>query len=737
MTKRDGRSSGTSRGRAARLLALLLAAVCLAPIVAQEEEDLSGSFEKYRNILALAVQKLDDLDLSEALAGFTEVIDAYKTGQLSATTPLVRQLVGQAYEGRARTNANLGRGAEAEADYEALIRFDISWPIDRERVSPKITALYDGVRERLVGALSVQTEPAGAQILIDGETVGPSPLFGRQMLAGTYSLRVQREGFETVTEPIVVQGGGQVERVLRLTPDARDILMTTSPSGARVSVDGQERGSTFGQAGPDYEEVAAAMGLTPADVSAPLLIEHLAPGRHLVRIELECHEPQLLGIEVALDKDRNLPLRFEPIRLTPSLGSLSVESIPAGAEVLVDGEPAGTTPARVEEVCSGEHDVALRSEAGQWIGRVDVEKGRRVTVSERLRRTLAYAGMPETGPGGQPPAGEEELARLLLGLEEFTVLAPGAGLPDTLLAREAGMEGLHIPDEYASRVQRVAGANLILVARLSEGGFGRRLELVIRSADYGIEDRLEISLDDKAQVEELRSRLEARTKLTSPWLGISVIETHGSANPIVIRVRPASPAAEAGVQLGDAVVSLAGAPIASGRDLNTALSGLKEGSQSSLTLQRAGAPPFTLNVRVGSTPVMLPPEDPGRIRSSQAAELTYRAKMEQALGRPESDERSNALMGLATLLMQSGMYRPALEVLEQVRLPAGPGISEGTIAYLRGVCLDHLDRPEEASRLFQQASTCPDATLQSHDGPPVAERALRTLERMGEHLSMK
>ncbi len=706
--------------------------VCLAlaaPARAQEVEDLTGAIEKYRGILAVAVQKLEDLELPEALAGFTEVIDAYKTGKLSTATPLTRQIVGQAQEGRARTFANLGRNAETESDYEALVRFDLTWPVDRTRTSPKILAIYDKVRARLVGTLAVQTEPPGARVSLDNDPLGRSPMFDREVLAGTYTLRVEAEGFETHSEAITVAGGARAEKAVRLIPNARGVILLTSPPGARVNLDGKERGITFGEAGQEYAEAAAALGLTPSQISAPLLVENVPPGTRLLKIEKECHEPQLLSIDVALDPNDSAPLKFSPIRLTPSLGAISLESSPSTAEIILDGKASGRTPARLDELCSGSHDLILKlADTGQWIGSVQVAKGQKSSVKETLRMTLAYVGMAAAGPAGQPPAGERELGEALARLTHFNVLRPGSGLPDELMARRRPEPEAAPSPDYLASVAGATGADIIAVSRPGQGAFGKIVELILRSARFPIEDRLTVSLENPDQVKELLARLDAETPLTRPWLGVSAIETHRSSNPLVIRVAPGSPAEKAGVKVGETVVSLGGADVAAPRDLEDALGRLREGAQASLMVQARGSQPRVLNISVGSTAVLPDAPDSGRLRSRLAAELWFKERMETAMGRTGGLQRNVALLGLGALLMQSGLNESALrDALERVDLPPGAGLSSGAVSYLRGLCLQSLGRQQEAKRQFELAAAQADATLGSNDGPPVSERARRAL----------
>ncbi|HZI94183.1 MAG TPA: PEGA domain-containing protein [Patescibacteria group bacterium] len=710
-----------------------MALLGVALLWGQQEEDITGAIEKYRAVLALASQKLEDLDLPEALARFTEVIDAWNSGKLSSTMPLTRQIVGQAYEGRARTYANLGRNSEAEADYDALIKFDVSWPIDRTRTSPKIVAIYDKVRKRIVGTLNISSEPPGAMVSINGSPIGRTPIFDHETSAGPYDMKIEMEGFDPIQEKVVVAGGARLERSLRLVPNARDLLVTTTPAGAKVSLDGKEAGATFGAAGAEYAEMASRLGVSLADISAPLQVGHVSPGTHLLKIEKDCYEQQALSITVTIDPNDLLPVRYEPIKLSPSLGGMMLDSSPTGAEAILDGKPVGKTPLRLDGICSGRHDVTLRvPSVGQWTGHSEVVKGQRAAVTGKLRMTLAYVGMTVAGPGGQAPAGEQELGDLLGQLKSVNVLGPGAGLPEALLARKRPSADADLSAAYLSSVATATGADLILAARPGEGAFGRSVELTLVGGAAPLStlrDRATIALDDKTQTKEFLQRFDTLATLTAPWIGLQAIELHRVMNPTVYRVQPGGSGAKAGVRIGETIVSLGGRPIATPRDLSAALATLHEGAQASMSLQGAGAPARQVNIIVGTTPVMLSPDAPGGFSSRLAAELSFRARLEEALGHPGSDERNAALLSLAVLLMKNGMYEAALgEALERLSLAPGAGISAGTVSYLKGLCLQRLNRIPEARQQLTAASTQLDATLWSHDGPPVAERARRLLQ---------
>jgi hypothetical protein len=147
-----------------------------------------------------------------------------------------------------------------------------------------------------------------------------------------------------------------------------------------------------------------------------------------------------------------------------------------------------------------------------------------------------------------------------------------------------------------------------------------------------------------------------------------------------------------------------------------------------MTLQTPGEVPRQVNLDIGTTPVILRADAPGELRSRFVSEMSFVSRLEADSGRSGGATRSAALLNLGVALMREGQCQAALrEGLNEVALPDGPGVSAGTVRYLEGVCLEKLNRPEDARRSFELAAGAAEATLWTNDGPPVAERAQRRL----------
>lgn len=134
------------------------------------------------------------------------------------------------------------------------------------------------------GRVLVRSTPGGAEVFVNGERRGVTPLALRDLPFGAYAVRVVRSGFAPVEQRVAIDAGRPARAVevtltrvaasVAATPPAAadaaapgSMIVESRPAGARVIVDG------------------ASVGVTP--VTLPTL----APGLHTVRIELAGYAP--------------------------------------------------------------------------------------------------------------------------------------------------------------------------------------------------------------------------------------------------------------------------------------------------------------------------------------------------------------------------------------------------------------------------------------------------------------
>jgi serine/threonine-protein kinase len=104
------------------------------------------------------------------------------------------------------------------------------------------------------GSLRVATEPDGARVLVNGEERGSSPLLLEALPLGTYQVRIERRGFQAEElEAAITAEAPAASLDVALRPQAPAVpaaprpailRIRSSPSGARIAVDGRDVGVT-------------------------------------------------------------------------------------------------------------------------------------------------------------------------------------------------------------------------------------------------------------------------------------------------------------------------------------------------------------------------------------------------------------------------------------------------------------------------------------------------------------
>ena len=180
---------------------------------------------------------------------------------------------------------------------------------------------------------------------------------------------------------------------------------------------------------------------------------------------------------------------------------------------------------------------------------------------------------------------------------------------------------------------------------------------------------------------------------------------------------------ETGLSPGDIIVDVAGTPVTSVADLQTKLNG-RQGQSVALGVRQAGGTSRTITVTPKLVPDTIPMAD---------ARLLYNGILLR-LGEMLRDAKTPvdaiaSRLNLAIVEMRLGRWGEATRDLEQLRLPEGPGVSAGTIAYLLGLCYEALGRRAEASTAFTAAAKS--ESMLSMRGPRAAALAQEKLQGPG------
>jgi TPR repeat protein len=183
-----------------------------------------------------------------------------------------------------------------------------------------------------IAALSILSEPAGAEILLDGKPPQAPPNTFTHVPFGSHQITATLNDFESIKQEIQVRRGMAREIRLQLKPsqEISALSILSEPAGAEILLDGK----------PPQ---------TP-----PNTFTHVPFGSHQITATLDDFEPIKQEIQVHRGMAREIRLQLKP---TQEIAALSVLSEPAGAEILLDGKPPQTPPNTFTHVPFGSHQI--------------------------------------------------------------------------------------------------------------------------------------------------------------------------------------------------------------------------------------------------------------------------------------------------------------------------------------------------------------------------------------------
>lgn len=178
------------------------------------------------------------------------------------------------------------------------------------------------------GLLLVESNPAGADVLIEGVSLGYTPLLLTDLPMGEYELefRATSQLPRTMTAELVNRTPVRV--FAELISNTARLTVSSKPEGSEVRIDGNLVGTT------------------------PVTIQDIQAGESEVKVSKRGYRPytQKLNFEAT-----------KPYRITATLealpSGLTVISAPEGAKITIDNQPVGIAPITRSDLKEGMHNI--------------------------------------------------------------------------------------------------------------------------------------------------------------------------------------------------------------------------------------------------------------------------------------------------------------------------------------------------------------------------------------------
>lgn len=709
-------------------LALLICTTAGTFARAQSEGDLAV----LRATLDQAVSEFEGPQQGQSLVRFDEIISRLEMERRQGSlTDAGAALLVNAYEYRARVQFNLGNTDKAGDSFRALIALRPQHNLDAASISPKVIDFFKGVKSKIIGFVTVQSAPQGATVALNGKALSVTDFFPLEVVAGDYTLDITKNGYRQETRPVTVVAGETLSLQFDLVRTSATGYVITEPTDVEIFIDGVRKGSTTGVLDPALAAIAAARGLDPAKSSSRLEIPDLPSGSHTIEFRHACYETLKLGLDVPEPQDYDIP----PVKLEPSIGTISLTSDPPGGQIFIDGESQGVAPKTLRSVCAGVRRVEVRHAAGRFVQDVDLKARATVELAAQIRPTLAFLGVVADGPSGERSLAsmESRLARVAsTSIKAMNFLkADSAAVERTLSAERLKLVDLLPPGkpdpalvrrvfEKLAAVLEVQG---FLVGRIPEEQLSRSAILHVYAAGSVVPDSASVVIEDDSSYARFFAAFEKKAPLRAPWSGLVTVDTLLHEGPVVLRVVPGSPADKAAFVKGHVITAAGGRKITKTEELLAAIAAAGTSKPLSITANAAGGPK-TVDLVMEDAPREISLLGTGILANKVSMDLRQTIE-----GYPGSANAAFARLNLGLIALGLHDYSGAHDAFIKAKneLPSSPGLSRGTAAFYAGVALEHLGYSKEALDEYTQASQDAGATLLSQDGPRVQDIAKRRI----------
>jgi tetratricopeptide (TPR) repeat protein len=396
---------------------------------------------------------------------------------------------------------------------------------DNLRIEPGEITTLDLPLTRTSARLPIITDPAGVQVVVDGEVVGmtsgtlppdlrsfmppdldpsrlSSPFELSSLPLGKHDIELRLDCYETFRFSFRAdEPRDYTAQIVKLNDSVGRVSVASNPTDAKVYLDGDLKGNT------------------------PLEIPRVCSGKH--RLEVK-HATGKYVEDIVVGADESLSFEC-PIR--PTLAVL---------EVIAD----------------------------EGVGSRDLEDIREKLTAELKNLSVMNVIFAE----------KESVNRIL-----------GSSGAKSLLPATADAANAEQVREGSEKLGKALEVEAILLSYVPAQRLTKDVVLHFLAVGSPAPDRFSLNYLDREALPAFIQKLSTPTKLYGSWIGLTAVDTRLSQGPIVLALDSAGPAAAAGVQVGDVVRSSGSGAIEKAIDLLRSVRSLEPGASLPLTLERGGS----------------------------------------------------------------------------------------------------------------------------------------------------
>ena len=626
--------------------------------------------------------------------------------------------LGQAFYGE-------GQQDQSQIVFLKLIELNPNYQMNEDLVSPKIINFVSKIKNENLGLLTIQSEPTGATVKLDGNTIGTTDIEQYYGLKGDHNLEISKPGFLSQSATITIVPKKTQKLKYQLERSSSVAYFITYPKNVEIIMDGKSLGVTGGNSAERAANAATMLNLPASDFSAEFTIPDLQPGVYEIELRRPCWKTEYRKITI----EQNDDYLFEPVALVPSNAYLNVEADDPQANIFIDNEYIGIVPKQKLQLCSGTHVIKLKGPHGKFEKEVTLKKDEVLSIQAVLNPSLNFLGLVaetdilKTDLEKLSAETAKQLSTLKkLNFIDNSTTGDRAGMDQTLRQIVDGIN-TNTPDkERKARIQEICArveSDLLIIGYVPRERLQRTVRFYLLSNWSSMADIRTLQVFDNGQWDQFKAELDFEEPLFEKRLGANLIDTSITPGPVIARVSLKTSDESQPLSSGDIVTAVNGKTVQKASDVYQALSQLQSEPQITIAVQKAGVD-SNIPIKMMDSPMEIRFDNPDLLFNRQM--VAFQKAINISVNKLE---KSIAMLNIGLCHMHFGEYEQAYEQLRQIQLEREVGIGQGTVLYRIAQCYRELGYKKEAEESLNEAAQFSKNTLLADDGPSLIREIKR------------
>jgi len=261
--------------------------------------------------------------------------------------------------------------------YEKTVSLNADRPLETiNAIMSPIAQVEAGTGMLLIKA-TADNQLTDAKVFIDGKEMGSAPYTNTAITTGAHEVRISKPLYHDYKETVAIAKDRRQTVNAVLLPAFGSLEVSSTPSSAEV-------------------ELTDAMGTRWGSGNTTFNQDKIQSGDYKLSVNKSRYYTEKRDVNIRDGKKTT-----EAVTLKPKFGTLSVDSTPSGAKVLLAGKDSGKTPLKLD-VDSGRYVLDIQDDIYlTWSNEIDIRDGEITRINQNLTPNYGTLDIQVTPNGAQ------------------------------------------------------------------------------------------------------------------------------------------------------------------------------------------------------------------------------------------------------------------------------------------------------------------------------------------------